>query len=112
MDKLSAGIQLKARTVHVERNYVEYSTGFRVVIPEKHLGLVFPPRDIASTGWSLCSSVEVLDSNFCGELKLRFYPVVPCTDNRPYSIGDEIGQLVILSIPDVEFEMEETWSEN
>lgn len=99
----SAGFSLIAASVHIEREFAEYSTGLQVAIPDKHVGLVFACSSISSTGWTLCNSVGVIDSDYRGELKLRFYPL-NATTTRPYEIGECIGQLVVLALPDVQFQ--------
>lgn len=86
--------------------YKEYDTGIAVEIPEGHVGLVFPRSSISKTEATLANSVGVVDSNYRGSIKLRFY-----CDHCPYEIGDRVGQLIIMPYPQIEFEEVEELSD-
>ena len=54
---------------------------------------------------TLANSVGVIDSNYRGEVKLRFKDAFK---GRNYNIGDRVGQLLILPYPKIELtEVEE-----
>lgn len=79
--------------------FTEYGTGIAVEIPEGYVGLLFPRSSISKYGLYLANSVGVIDSNYRGEIKLRFYG-----KTGMYLVGDKVGQLIIMPYPTVEFE--------
>jgi dUTP pyrophosphatase len=98
-----AALDLVATDVRHDRefDYVEYGTGIAVKIPEGYVGLLFPRSSISKTPHTLCNSVGVIDSNYTGEIKLRFRT----EENREYleySVGDRIGQLLIMPYPTIQ----------
>lgn len=107
-----AGLDLVATDVYHNRDfdYVEYGTGIAVKIPEGHVGLLFPRSSISKTPHSLRNSVGVIDSNYTGEIKMRF----STQENREdleYCVGDRIGQLIIMPYPVVRLEEVENLEE-
>jgi len=107
-----AGLDLTATDRYENRDfdYIEYGTGISVKIPEGYVGLVFPRSSISKTPHSLANSVGVIDSNYTGEIKLRFRT----KENREdleYGVGDRIGQLIILPYPKVILEEVENLEE-
>lgn len=104
-----AGLDLTAVTSHQSDDYIEYGTGIAIEIPENHVGLLFPRSSITQRELILKNSVGVIDSNFRGEIKLRFKGFL-FTEYftkkyyRTYTIGERIGQLVIVPIPTIELE--------
>lgn len=100
-----AGLDLVATDVYHNRDfdYVEYGTGLSVKIPEGYVGLLFPRSSISKTPHLLCNSVGVIDSNYTGEIKLRF----KTQENREdleYCVGDRVAQLIVMPYPIVNFE--------
>ncbi len=81
-------------------DYVEYGTGLAVEIPEGHVGLLFPRSSISKTPHLLCNSVGVIDSGYRGEVKLRF-KILSDKESLEYSVGDKVGQLVVIPYPKV-----------
>lgn len=106
----SAGFDLTAITrEYDENNQVwEYSTGIAVEIPEGHVGLVFPRSSIYKTGVVLSNGVGVIDSDYRGEIRAKFYSL--WEKEPPYKVGERICQLVILPIPEVEYKESSTLS--
>jgi dUTP pyrophosphatase len=100
-----AGLDLTAIDVKTidnkDHGYIEYNTGLAIEIPEGHVGLIFPRSSISNTGLILANAVGVVDSNYRGPIKCRF-KAIPGT--IIYSVGDRIAQLIILPIPNIEFE--------
>ena len=101
-----AGMDLTATSFRVTDTFMEYGTGIAVEIPHGHVGLLFPRSSItkSSPGVSLKNSVGVIDSNYRGEILVRF--------ELPYSgevggnipvVGDRVAQLVIIPYPRVKF---------
>ena len=103
-----AGLDLVATSLNqVEESgygYVEYGTSLAIKIPEGYVGLIFPRSSISNYGMILSNSVGVIDSNYVGELKLRFKYI---RGSNAYNIGDRVGQLIIIPYPTIEFEQVE-----
>jgi dUTP pyrophosphatase len=100
-----AGLDLTAIDTYYNHDFkfVEYGTGLAVEIPEGYVGLIYPRSSISKTPHLLCNSVGVVDSNYRGELKLRFRTDEHKQDME-YMVGDRIGQLIIVPYPKVELE--------
>lgn len=83
---------------------VRYSTGLAFEIPPGHVGLIFPRSSICKTGLRLSNCVGVLDSDYRGEVTFVFdrRNVFDHGDNL-YKLGERIGQIVIVELPQVEF---------
>lgn len=97
-----AGLDLVATDVfhNLDYDFVEFGTGLAVEIPVGYVGLLFPRSSISKTPHQLANSVGVIDSNYRGEIKLRF----KTKENREdfeYSVGDKIGQLLIIPYPNI-----------
>jgi dUTP pyrophosphatase len=97
-----AGLDLVAVDTYHDRDYsfVEYGTGLAVEIPEGYVGLLFPRSSISKTDFSLANSVGIIDSNYRGEVKMRFR--TSPYNGMEYDIGDRIGQLVIMPYPKID----------
>ena len=83
---------------------LEYSTGVCIEIPNGYVGLVYPRSSLSNYDLLLCNHVGVIDSNYRGEIVFRF----KITDRtktywNTYSIGDRIGQLMIIPYPAIKF---------
>lgn len=85
-----------------EYDYVEYGTGLAIKIPEGYVGLLYPRSSISKTPHLLCNSVGVIDSNYTGEIKLRFKTLTD-KEHLEYCVGDRIGQLIIIPYPKIQF---------
>ena len=107
-----AGLDLAATTKTYTRHqgsnelmFIEYGTGLAFSIPENHVGLLFPRSSISKTSLTLANAVGVVDSNYRGEVKLRFRVKDERFSELPdYNIGERIGQLIIMPIPKVELQ--------
>ena len=134
-----AGIDLIA----ISKNYdefgnVSYGIGLAIEIPEGYVGLIFPRSSNCKKDLLLTNSVGVIDSNFRGEIFVKFKPSLIFASNEfsktneignisktfdkidipgnPYSyeeyeIGDRICQLIIIPYPKIEFQEVEELSE-
>ncbi len=79
-------------------------TGLMLEIPEGFGGFVFPRSSIASKyGVSLSNCVGVIDSDYRGELKIAV--INHSEDIFIVRNGDRIAQLVILAVPETEYEL-------
>lgn len=77
---------------------LEYSTGLAVAIPEGYVGLLFPRSSITNVDIRLANCVGVIDSDYRGEIKMRFDRIGEGPVEH-YFAGDKIGQLVIVPCP-------------
>lgn len=81
----------------------EFGTGIAVEIPPGYMGIVFPRSSVYKTNNILSNCCGVIDSDYRGEIKAKFYPLFGGPD-KPYNTGDRICQLVIMPIPAIQFE--------
>jgi dUTP pyrophosphatase len=88
-----------------------YGTGIAMEIPEGHVGLLFPRSSISKTNLSLRNSVGVIDSNYRGEIMLKFLDLEEMDDLLWYLPGNKIGQIMIIERPQIELEEVEELSE-
>ena len=130
--ELDAGFDLTAISKSVTDKYVEFGTGLAIAIPAGHFGLVVANSRVSKYDCILANCAAIIDSGYTGEIKLRYkYTTHPQTaiiahktkyfglvkDVEPvpvpfhpkeFNVGDVVGQLIIIPIPDVEFvEVEE-----
>ncbi len=98
-----AGLDLVATDCYHDRDYdfTEYGTGLAVQIPEGYVGLLFPRSSISKTAHSLANSVGVVDSNYRGEIKLRFR-TKEGREDLEYGVGDKVAQLIIIPYPSLQ----------
>lgn len=107
-----AGFDLTAVSVTEDRkrNIVTYGTGIAVEIPEGYVGLVFPRSSVYRHQLALSNCVGVIDSGYRGEIKFMFRIVQPHISR--YSLGDRIGQLLIMPLQSVELEESDDLSDS
>lgn len=91
-----AGLDLVATSVEYCNGYIEYGTGLAVEIPSGNVGLIFPRSSITNKDLILKNSTGVIDASYRGEIKFRFYRTEGVR-SRDYSVGDRIGQLVVVA---------------
>ena len=89
-----------------------YGTGIAMEIPEGHVGLLFPRSSISKTNLSLRNSVGVIDSNYRGEIMLKFLDLEEMDDLPRYLPGNKIGQIMIIERPQIELEEVEDLSDS
>ena len=94
-----AGIDMIAVEGFETSDHVTYKTGLAIEIPENHVGLLFPRSSVYKKGQMLANSVGVIDSGYRGEIMFKF-----TKSANQYSVGDRIGQIIILPYPQIEFE--------
>lgn len=102
-----AGMDLTSTSFRRTDTFMEYGTGIAVEIPHGHVGLLFPRSSItkAPKGVSLKNSVGVIDSNYRGEILVRFeFPYSNYHRAEMPDIGDKIAQLIIIPYPKVHLE--------
>lgn len=96
--KLDVGFDLYANSVERTSKFSEYGTGIAVDIPEGFVGLIYPRSSLSKKDMILANHVGVIDPGYHGEVLLRFKILGQDT----YEIGDRIGQLVVIPVPEVE----------
>ena len=102
--KGDAGLDLVATSkFYDDFDNVCYGTGLAIEIPEGHVGLLFPRSSISKTDLTLRNSVGIVDSNFRGEITLKFNNIL-MSSCEPYNVKERIGQLIIMPYPTIEFE--------
>lgn len=90
-----AGLDLTATRVISDTKYqIEYGTDIAVEIPSGYVGLIFPRSSIRRFNLTLSNCVGVIDSGYRGEIKFVYNKIKP--KDEFYTVGDRIGQLVIL----------------
>ena len=95
----SAGLDLVADSIESFPSYTVYHTGIAVEIPSHYVGLIFMRSSVRERSQTLCNAVGVIDSDFRGELTLTFRKLSIKMQKPAYSVGEKIGQLVILPQP-------------
>lgn len=99
-----AGMDLTATSFRVTETFIEFGTGIAVEIPHGNVGLLFPRSSITKSapGVSLKNSVGVIDSNYRGEILVRFdLPYSSHTGGNIPVVGDKVAQLIIIPYPKV-----------
>lgn len=97
----AAGYDLTAVSLRQGRGIYRYDTGLAIEVPKGHVGLLFPRSSSYKTGLLLSNCVGVLDSDYRGSILFVFWDIHYASP--PYEVGDRIGQLIIMKIPDIEF---------
>ena len=77
---------------------IVFNTGIAIEIPSDHVGLLFPRSSVTKTELFLGNSVGVIDSNYRGDIMLKFTKV-KSRGMKSYYPGDKIGQLLIVPRP-------------
>jgi dUTP pyrophosphatase len=79
--------------------YTEYDTGLSMEVPNGFVGLLFSRSSISNYSLSLANAVGVLDSDYRGPIKFRFKKIG--NGGVEYTVGERIGQLVLMQVPKV-----------
>lgn len=116
-----------------EDGNVVYGTGLAMAIPKDYMGLIFPRSSNAKKDLILSNSIGVIDPGYRGEITLKFKPSgyfaadfetmaegmetdyfdFVCFGKEDiddedkvavYSVGDRIGQIIIVPRPFIEWE--------
>ena len=111
-----AGMDLTATSKwYDESGNVCYGTGLAFEIPNGFAGFLFPRSSNTKKDLILGNSVGVIDSGYRGEVVLKFKAIdtqylqdgkltfLKRDFMKEYSIGDRIGQIVIMPVPQIEF---------
>ena len=103
-----AGMDVYATSKQEKDKFIEYGTGLTFEIPEGYVCLVFPRSSLSNKDLILANHVGVLDSGYRGELILRFRKI----GEEVYSVGDRIGQIIIIPYPKINFKEVDELSES
>ena len=106
--KHDAGFDLTATRATSEVNecgqfVLVYHTDLALEIPDGYVGLVFPRSSISKKSLYLTNAVAVIDSNYRGEIMLKFKNTTGDSIPAVYNIGDKIAQIVVIPYPEVEY---------
>ena len=103
-----AGLDLTCTSVDTEINecgqlILVYHTGLALEIPEGYFGAIVPRSSIFKKSLMQCNHIGVVDSNYRGEVLVKMRTT---TDVVPaiYKPQERFAQLLILPVPDVQFE--------
>lgn len=80
-----------------------YGTGIAVEIPKGYVGLVYPRSSLSKYNLILANHVGVIDSNYRGEIILRFKLESSNFNKNVFNVGNRIAQLIIQPIPEMSF---------
>ena len=110
-----AGLDLTCTSVDTEINecgqlILVYHTGLALEIPEGYFGAIVPRSSIFKKSLMQCNHFGVVDSNYRGEVLVKMRTT---TDVIPavYKPGERFAQLLILPVPEVQFEETEELNE-
>ena len=93
---------LELPTYNSEAGYLEYRTGISLEIPPGYYGVLVPRSSISKYHLIFCNAPAIIDSDYRGELLVRFRKGVEHYDNV-YQPGDKICQLIIRQNIPVDF---------
>ena len=98
-----AGFDLTCTSVEEDRrhNCVSYGTGIAVEIPVGYAGFLFPRSSVYKEDIDLTNCVGVIDAGYRGEIMAKYRILQPHIHR--YTVGDRIGQLIIMPLPEIEF---------
>jgi dUTP pyrophosphatase len=103
-----AGLDLtatwKTQEIVDKREVFTYGTGLAFEIPEGYVGLIFPRSSVVKTSTMLANCVGVIDSGYRGEVTFKFVKDTNSPEFTIYSVGDRIGQLIIMPYPTITLE--------
>lgn len=110
-----AGYDLTAVSITTTHDFVSYGMGIAIEVPEGHVGLMFPRSSCSNQDLIMANCVGVVDSNYRGELSARFKQIQNFSSHdehyNKYNIGERVAQLIIIPIPDIEWEEAEELTE-
>jgi dUTP pyrophosphatase len=119
-----AGFDMVATSRRITDDYIEYGTDIAIKLPEGYCAMLFPRSSNSLNDLVLANSVGIVDENYTGEIKWRFKRItkgfklglkkirlfsfiydikIESAKLNIYEVGDRIGQIVIMPIPQVQF---------
>lgn len=109
-----AGVDLRSveRIVLEPQERAMVATGLAIALPEGYAGFVLPRSGLAAKhGISIVNAPGLIDSNYRGELKVILLNTDP-DKSFTIEIGDRIAQLIVMSVPTINFEQVEELTES
>lgn len=102
----AAGMDMTAISLHYDDDgNIVYGTGIAVEIPTGYVGLLFPRSSNAKKRLLLSNSVGLIDSDYRGEITFKYKRLRASIEaDEIYTVGDRIGQLVIIPYPKIEWD--------
>ena len=97
----AAGYDMYAAQVIDNGDTITYKTDVAIELLPGYAGFLMPRSSVVKTGMCLGNSVGLLDSDFRGNVSFVFYKRPEC---KPYEVGDRVGQLVIIKLPETVLE--------
>lgn len=97
----AAGYDLTATKIALEDGLLVAHTGLALELPAGYVGILFPRSSISKYTLQLSNAVGVLDADYRGEVLFKFRYVYS-GQSTVYKVGDRVGQLVVLKLPEVE----------
>ena len=94
-----ACMDLFAADILITEKYIEYNTGINMLIPLDYVGLLFSRSSVTNKNLIQKNSVGIIDHGYIGDIKIRFYNLNNINDI--YSIGDRVGQIMIIERPKI-----------
>ena len=110
----AVGMDLTATSkTYDDQGNIVYGTGLAIEIPLGYYADLRPRSSISKYDLVLVNSVGTIDSDYRGELMLKFKPtlrkstwnngVYETDEVKEYNVGDRIAQIVVLPYPKVSF---------
>lgn len=111
-----AGFDLTCTKITSELNeagqvILVYHTDIAVEIPYGYFGALVPRSSISNKTVSLTNCMGVIDSGYRGEIMAKFRNTIDAVPAL-YNAGERFAQLLILPVPDVQFEESDTLSDS
>lgn len=92
-------------TYNNEAGYLEYRTGIFLEIPRGFYAMVVPRSSISGYHLIMCNSPGIIDSDYRGEILVRFRKGSDDHYNTVYVAGDRIAQLIFCNCVDSSLEV-------
>lgn len=102
------------KDIDIGLNCVTYGTGIALEFPKDYYCDIRARSSIGKTGYVLANGVGTVDTDYRGELMLKFYCVnqdFSVRDSHPYKPGDRCGQIVFFKKPKIELVPQEELSQ-
>lgn len=100
-----AGLDIVATSVEITQDYVQYGTGLSMAIPAGYRGCIYSRSSISKKNLILCNSVGIIDSQYRGEIFIRFDKRDHDKLGSLYEPGDKIAQLTIEKVNEITFNL-------
>ena len=102
-----AGMDMTCVDINYTDDYVEFVTGIAMEIPVSHVGILFPRSSNSKQDLLMTNSCGIIDSSYRGSINFRYKAVRHGEHDgefKMYSIGDRVGQIIIMPYPQIQFE--------